>query len=46
MNEDAVWENVGAFKENDKIGNQELYPYPAMKRYDISYNSQVYEKYF
>ena len=31
MNEDAVWENIEAFKENDKIGNPELYPYPGMK---------------
>ena len=23
MNEDAVWENLDAFKENDKIGNPE-----------------------
>ena len=30
MNEDAVWENLEAFKENDKIGNPELYPYPGM----------------
>ena len=29
MNEDAVWENIDTFKENDKIGNPELYPYPA-----------------
>ena len=29
MNEDAVWENLDAFKENDSIGNPELYPYPA-----------------
>ena len=31
MNEDAVWENIEAFKENDSIGNPELYPYPGMK---------------
>ena len=31
MNEDAVWENIEAFKENDKIGNPELYPYPGME---------------
>ena len=30
MNEDAVWENLDAFKENDSIGNPELYPYPGM----------------
>ena len=31
MNEDAVWENIEAFKENDKIGNPELYPYPGLE---------------
>ena len=31
MNEDAVRENIEAFKENDKIGNPELYPYPGME---------------
>ena len=30
MNEDAVWENIEAFKENDKYGNPELYPYPGL----------------
>ena len=30
MNEDAVRENIEAFKENDKIGNPELYPYPGL----------------
>ena len=31
MNEDAVWENIEAFKENDSIGNPEMNPYPGMK---------------
>ena len=31
MNEEAVWENIEAFKENDSIGNPELYPYPGMQ---------------
>ena len=31
MNEDAVRENIEAFKENDKIGNPELYPYPGLE---------------
>ena len=31
MNEDAVWENIESIKENDSIGNPELYPYPGMK---------------
>ena len=30
MNEDAVWENIEAFKENDKIGNPETHVYPGV----------------
>ena len=31
MNEDAVWDNLEAFKENDKIGNPETHVYPGME---------------
>ena len=31
MNEDAVWDNLDAFKENDKIGNPETHVYPGME---------------
>lgn len=30
MNEDAVWENIEAFKENDKYGNPETHVYPGV----------------
>tara|TARA_B100001996_G_scaffold165359_1_gene126068 strand:- start:71 stop:892 length:822 start_codon:yes stop_codon:yes gene_type:complete len=30
MNEGAVWDNIEAFKENDKIGNPETHVYPGV----------------
>tara|TARA_B100000287_G_C20673948_1_gene794498 strand:+ start:278 stop:1057 length:780 start_codon:yes stop_codon:yes gene_type:complete len=31
MNEDAVWENIESFKENDKYGNPDLHVYPGLQ---------------
>ena len=31
MNEDAVWDNIEAFKENDKYGNPETHVYPGLE---------------